>query len=355
MKKHILNLLRLGTIIVIGIIIYLLGILIINTLNDYKPEGGVYRLGGFQKYDQITQQDTLSVITWNIGYAGLGKDADFFYDGGRMTRPGKTEYTAYWDGIQEHIQAFTSVDFLLFQEVDTASSRSYGNNQQKKIAAGLESYSGLFTKNYDVSFVPMPVFDPMGRVVSGISFFTRKKLSGSSWGPFEGNRSWPLGLFMPDRCYSINIFDISPLKKLYIINTHNSAFDDGSLRSKQLELLYKLMDSAYQEGHYVVAGGDWNLNPATYSNEVFISGDSSFQLSGQQEVSGPDSNWQVVFDPGFPSNRDVSTSYTPGQTPTTILDFFVCSPNIQVLDIKTMYMGFEYADHHPVYLQFSLN
>ena len=200
----------------------------------------------------------------------------------------------------------------------------------------------------------MPVFDPMGRVVSGISFFTSKKPSASFWGAFYGNRSWPLRLFMPDRCYSINVFDVAPEKKLYIINTHNSAFDDGSLRNSQMELLYKLMDSAYREGHYIVAGGDWNLNPVTYSNEAFISGDRPFELSDQQLVSGPDSDWQVVFDPDFPTNRDVSTSYTSGQTPTTIIDFFVCSPNIQVLEVKTMYMGFVYTDHHPVYLQFKL-
>lgn len=355
MKKHILNLLKLLIIIVICIVIYLLGILIINTVNDYKPEGGIYELGDFQKYDQVTKQDTLSVVTWNIGYAGLGKDADFFYDGGKMSRPAKIEYNGYWDGIQEYIKTFNTVEFILFQEVDTTSSRSYGNNQLKKIAAGLKSHTGLFTKNYDVSFVPMPVFDPMGRVVSGISFFTSKKPSASYWGAFDGNQSWPLGLFMPDRCYSINVFDISLGEKLYIINTHNSAFDDGSLRNSQLELLYKLMDSLYQEGHYVIAGGDWNLNPTTYSNEVFISGDRPFELSGQQVVSGPDSDWQVVFDPGVPTNRDVSTPYTSGQTPTTIVDFFVCSPNIQVLEIKTMYLGFEYTDHHPVYLQFSLN
>jgi len=353
MKKHFFNILRLFLLIAIGIIIYFVGILLINTVNDYKPEGGVFDVAAFQDYPRITEKDTLSIVTWNIGYAGLGKNADFFYDGGKMSKPTEEEYNGYWKGILQQIQALDSLDFMLLQEVDIASSRSYGNNQHTLIEESLSLYSGLFTKNYDVIYVPMPVFDPMARVESGLSFFTRKRIIESSWRAFDGNRSWPLGLFMPDRCYSESVFKLSDTKLLYIINTHNSAFDDGSLRNRQLEQLYEHMRSAYENGHYVIVGGDWNINPAGYTNGPFMSGDAAFSISGLQGVSGPDPDWLIVFDPDYPSNRDVSALYTPGHTPTTIIDFFVCSPNVHVLGIETLYAGFEHSDHHPVYLRFT--
>lgn len=355
MPKPLSNILKLLLLIIIGIFVYFAGILVINTANDYRPEGGVFELDAFQNFSPVKKHDTLSMVTWNIGYAGLGKDADFFYDGGKMSKPDEEDYLQYWNGILRQIQLFDSLDFILLQEVDIASSRSYGNNQQALIAESLDSHSGLFTRNYDVMYIPMPVFDPMARVESGISFFTRKRITESYWQPFEGNHSWPLGLFMPDRCYSVSIFEVLAEKQLYVINTHNSAFDDGSLRNSQLEQLYELMNAAYQNGHYVIAGGDWNLNPEVYTNGPFLSGDVAIRISDQQTVSGPNANWQVVFDPDYPSNRDVSELYTPGHTQTSILDFFVCSPNIQLLDIETLYNGFKYSDHQAVYLRFKLD
>ena len=34
-----------------------------------------------------TLSNELSFLIWNIGYAGLGKESDFFYDGGKMSIP----------------------------------------------------------------------------------------------------------------------------------------------------------------------------------------------------------------------------------------------------------------------------
>jgi hypothetical protein len=119
-------------------------------------------------------------------------------------------------------------------------------------------------------------------------------------------------------------------------------------------MLYKEMRHAYKFGHYVIAGGDWNLNPADWPGLSYLSGDKPFRHNALEPVSGPEEGWQVVYDPDYPTNRDVSGPYMPGETPCTILDFFVCSPNINVLEIKSLYNKFEYSDHQPVYLRFSL-
>jgi len=355
MKKQSIKLIKIFFLVFIGILLYIIGVLAINTALDYRPVGGGLKTNDFDDMAYVLSGDTLSVITWNIGYAGLGSASDFFYDGGKMARPRKGDFMLYQEYILKQIRAFDTVNLILLQEVDINSKRSFKSNQYRLIGNALSSHAGYFVKNYDVAYVPLPVFSPMGMVESGISFFGNRKVVESSWKVYEGNQSWPLGLFMPDRCYTVSVSDILPSGKLYVFNTHNSAFDDGSLRSRQLEQLYSEMNRVYEAGYYVIAGGDWNLNPSGYENSTFLSGDISFSITNIREVDGPGRSWKVIYDPAYPTNRDVSSPYKPGMTPTSIIDFFVCSPNINVLEVKTLYDGFASSDHHPVYMKFSFD
>jgi len=354
MKKHLINLFKLLMMIGLGFIIYFSGVLIINSVNDYRPVSFSPEINSPKGINSIHEQESYSILSWNIGYAGLGSNSDFFYDGGKMTRPGKDDFDSYWGSIQAQIQSFDSLDFLLMQEVDLASSRSYRTNQHHRLSGILNTHASIFGKNYDVTFVPLPIFSPMAKVISGLSLFSQFAIDNASCIIFSGNYSWPMVLFMPDRCFLLCSYTLPSGKKLIMINTHNSAFDDGFLRNQQLDILYEYMQNAYEEGHYVIAGGDWNMNPEAYTNASFISGDPAFKLSGLNGVSGPGPEWQVLFDSQYPTNRDVSTPYRHGQTPATIIDYFVCSPNINVLNIMTLYDGFMNSDHHPVYMRFGL-
>jgi endonuclease/exonuclease/phosphatase family metal-dependent hydrolase len=271
-----------------------------------------------------------------------------------MVAPAKSDYIHYLDGILESLNTFDKLDFIMLQEVDTASARSYYTNQYREISNILGSFNSIFVKNYDVYYVPLPIFNPMSRVVSGLSFFSAYPYSGASLIVFPDNYSWPKSLFLPDRCFLLISYDLDNGKKLHIINTHNSAFDDGSLRYAQLELLFDHMNTLYENGDYVIAGGDWNINPPAYKNLPFASEDIPFSVAFSSDIFKANSTWSVNFDPDYPTNRDVSTPYDPGLSPTTILDFFVCSPNISILEATTLYDGFQFTDHQPVYLEFEL-
>ncbi len=355
MKKHYYNTLKLLLLITILVIIYIAVILFVNVLRDYKPENGPLNIAACHNMPNCESQDSFSVLSWNIGYAGLGNNSDFFYDGGTMIRPEREDYDAYLGGIIGQLQFFDSLDFILLQEVDTSAHRSFGLNQHELISEALSSHCGVFAKNYDVSYVPMPLFNPMANVISGLSVFSRYKITGAEQIVFPGNYTWPTALFMPDRCFVVSVFKTPSARNLHVINTHNSAFDDGELRNSQVAILNEYMLTAYHRGDYVIAGGDWNINPGAYSNDPFLSGDLPFMLKGVAGVAAPGPGWEVAFDPAYPTNRDVSSNYIPGLTPTTIIDFFVCSPNIRLLEVKTLYDGFQNTDHQPVYLRFSLN
>jgi endonuclease/exonuclease/phosphatase family metal-dependent hydrolase len=118
-------------------------------------------------------------------------------------------------------------------------------------------------------------------------------------------------------------------------------------------MLYADMLKAYKLGHYVIAGGDWNLNPSGWTGEQYISKDIPFLLP-HEVLQAPGEDWQIVFDGDFPTNRDVSGPYIQGITPCTTIDFFICSPNVEVKEIRTLYNAFEFSDHQPVYLSFLL-
>ncbi|NQT78176.1 MAG: hypothetical protein HQ565_10710 [Bacteroidetes bacterium] len=354
MKKLFIKALLLPVFVILAILLYFIGILFINSINDFKPKDISFSLEAESIQSFPVPDSLFSILSWNIGYGGLGKDADFFYDGGKMAAPPQDEYWKYFEGIKYALGSFDSVNLILLQEVDTFSARSYYTNQYRLISEILNPHNGIFAKNYDVSFVAVPLLKPMGRVVSGLASFSAFAPSNYEQIVFPGNFSWPTSLFMPDRCFLSIRIPLASGKDLIIINTHNSAFDDGKLRAGQLVILKKYMARLYHEGNYVVVGGDWNINPPLFKNTVFVSGDAGFRIPLDFDSPKPDTTWTVVFDPHYPTNRDVSAPYRQGNTPTTIIDFFVCSPNVRALEVHTLYDGFLYSDHQPVYFRFEL-
>lgn len=337
------------------LLVYISAMLIMNSLNDYRSTTRTLKHFNEQSLPPSANKNYYSALSWNIGYGGLGAGADFFYDGGSMVRPEKDEYEGYWIGLQEQIGTLDSIDFILLQEVDIDSRRSYGTNQFNKICELLPAYVGVRAINYDALFVPVPVFKPLGRVESVLALFSKYMPESSVQEGFPLNYWWPKSLFMPDRCFVHSSIPLVSGKRLHIINTHNSAYDDGSLRDTQLNILFDYMKELYAKGDYVVAGGDWNLNPPGFTNDPFVSGDFAFSLDYVTDIFAENKGWGIYYDPACPTNRDVSSAYKKGQTPTTIIDFYVCSPNISKLKIKTFDTAFSNSDHQPVYFQFYLN
>jgi endonuclease/exonuclease/phosphatase family metal-dependent hydrolase len=202
-----------------------------------------------------------------------------------------------------------------------------------------------------VDFVPVPVRSPLGRINSGI-------VSLSKPGPYEvvrnaygGNYSWPTSLFMLDRCYLVNRYALPDGRDFILINTHNSAYDDGSLRAKQLQQLEEFVLTEHEKGNPVVIGGDWNQSPTGFSpayKSVFDTTNLSFLPA--EFLPG----WKQVFSDSIPTNRRITTPYSPSGTPTTVIDFFIISPGVEVYDVRTLDLKFRHSDHQPVLLTFRL-
>lgn len=334
-------------------IIVLFGLLVLATISDYKPEPRIL-LYESETYDLLPDWTEYDLMTWNIGYCALDASMDFFYDGGEMVRPPYQNVLENINAVKEILTSNDSVEFFLIQEVDMNSKRSYHLNLSDTIGSVLENYYSFIGINYDVDFVPVPPKKPMGKVYSGLQNLSRFKPEMTERFSFPGNYSWPMSVFMLDRCFLVNRFALQNGKQLLVINTHNSAYDDGQLRNNQMNFMKEFLLSEYNKGNYVVVGGDWNQSPFGFSRS--FQGNYKFDENNFLEIPDnyPEYGWTWAYDGALPTNRRVIQTYKEGETPTALLDFYLLSPNIQAVQVKTLDLNFQHSDHHPVLLKLHL-
>jgi endonuclease/exonuclease/phosphatase family metal-dependent hydrolase len=326
-------------------------LLVYGTLSDYRPERQII-LSRNPGAPYLTDS-TFNIMIWNIGYCGLGEEMDFFYDGGKGVRPGRSASQANLRGVLDFVETLDSVDFYLFQEVDIKSKRSYRVNQLETLKKSLSPQHTSFGKNFDVFFNPAPPRAPLGKVHSGIATLSTKIPRSSVRWSFPGNYAWPMGVFMLDRCFVVDRFPLEGGHELLVVNTHNSAYDDGTLRKGQMDFLHGFLTEEYAKGNYIIVGGDWNQTPhgfiPGFRNDVF----DTFQLSYIDKDYLP-GEWTWLYDPGVPTNRRVNIPYEQGVSRATVIDYYLLSPNLEPLAVKGVDLRFANSDHQPVLASFSL-
>ncbi len=322
-------------------------------LTEFRPAEKELLYESTVPMEPPARDTALTILTWNIGYAGLGSEMDFFYEGGKMVRPGREQSRKYLQGILQFLQNRVSTDFIFIQEVDFRSKRSYRVNQYDSIQSVLKGFEGVHAINYRSVFVPSPFREPMGRVEAGLATFARYGPSASYRVATPGSYPWPVRLYMLKRCFLVSRHPVSEGKELVLFNIHNSAFDDaGDLRQQELELLSEMAREEYAAGNYVVIGGDWNQNPPHWTPPA--TGKYRVQELWPIEAGYMPPGWSWAFDPGLPTNRTVTTPFDRSKTACTVLDYFLVSPNIRPEAVEVIDMEFRVSDHQPVLMKFTL-
>ena len=349
--KIIKRILKYLLIIIIVVVLGFICMIVYAVLTDYKPKE-LEIISTSEMPSILKDSLTLTLLTWNIGYAGLDKEMDFFFDGGtKVITPEKT-CRENLNEIGTLLKGNDSIDFILLQEVDRRSKRSYRLNEYDTILNKLNDHLPFFAKNYDVFFVPKPISNPMGKVVSGIATFSKYIPSSSTRHTFPGDFGFPTQLFWLDRCFLVNRYPIENGKELVLINTHNEAFDEGNIRKAQMELLKLFILKEFNNGNFVIAGGDWNQCPPDFKPAF-----QGNQVNTSQMVMESDylpAEWKWIYDNTNPSNRTVIAAYDPATTTTTVIDFFLLSPNIDPGSVKCIQLGFKNSDHNPVIIKVTL-
>ena len=317
------------------------------SITEYRPESmeEVPISGSSTGKAAIGQE--LNIVTWNIGYCGLGKDSDFLMDGGKQVQPLDREYVeSCLDGIKSFLNG-TNADLFLLQEVDIDSRRSYGINEAEELDMGVSAHA----LNFSCRFVPYPL--PMiGRVSSGLmttssslELISAERISLPC--PF----SWPVSMANLKRCLLVTRIPVEGSdNELVIINLHLEAYDDGEGKLAQTEQLKKYIEQEYKKGNYVIAGGDFNQS---FPNGLAVYPNTHGELwmpSTLDESLLPE-GCSFAYDTDTPTCRLLNQSYNPDDAEYTqyyVIDGFILSPNVELVAVETIDLGFEYSDHNPV-------
>ncbi len=339
--------------ILIPLLAFGLFLLYIN-LSDYQPEPVEELATQYAPGNPTLDPENITLITWNIGYAGLDNSMDFFYDGGRRVRTTEEATRENLRRIIDFIQA-NPAELWLLQEVDFDAKRSYRMDQAAIIGQTLREYHLTKAINYKVPFVPVPLREPMGRVLAGQITLSKTMPRLARRYAYPLIAGWPDRLFLLDRCFIETRYELENGAELVVLNTHNSAFVDKQLlMDKELEVIRNKMLREYELGNYLIAGGDWNMNPSAFRPEAGYGGHRFEALPVSIPAELLPKGWQLIYDSSIPSNRFLDQTYQKGSTRATTIDFFVVSPNVSVKSIQAIDLSFGPSDHHPVRLEVAL-
>ena len=342
--------------LILGLIILLLfTFFLILIFTEYKPKD----VEDVKVYSNTTKNlnigDKISILTYNIGYLSLDKTQDFFLDGGKNVMPKTDENVKNNLNFVKNILKEQDNDIVLLQEVDYNSKRSYYMNQFEKLK---DDFNGTasYAFYHKCLCIPYPIFDMVGKVESGMAIFS--KFDGEVTRIALPNAyTFPKSVVMFKRCLVVKRINIQNTdKQLVVINLHLEAYDDGNTRIKQLEVLKNLIIDEYNKGNYVIAGGDFNQTFPVIDNEKYkILDTKNFVAPIISQDYLPD-NFYYAVDDTYPTARLLNKPYSGNYEDTQlyVLDGYILSDNIELVDVNVIDTNFESTDHQPVNLEIIL-
>jgi endonuclease/exonuclease/phosphatase family metal-dependent hydrolase len=365
--KRILKILLLA---VLSLIAFVIVFVLVLQIFEYRPDPLVQLeisdnlQDSSENYAEL--DTTYHILTFNIGYASLSQTEDFVMDGGSKARmDSKEEVEANIEGIETILEA-VDADIYLLQEVDDFSSRSYKTDQYAAFKDTL-GYSASLGYNYRCLFVPFPLnpSQMMGRVSSGIASYINFHVTSSIRHQLPGSFSWPVSLANLKRCVVVSRINIAGSEaELVIINVHLSAYDDGSMRLQEMAYLKQVMQTEADAGNYVVVGGDFNQ---TFSEAVTIGENNEYDYPlidpSYWEAFPMEADWfqdngfTFGVDPSIPTCRLLHQPYDTEDDSNNqyyVIDGFIVSNNVAIIDVETLNEDFLYSDHNPVLMDFKL-
>lgn len=299
----------------------------------------------------------------NIGFGAYSPEYSFFMDTGE-TLDGKKLSGKYGKALSKEVvirntnSAMTAIDklnadFLMIQETDTDSTRSYHVNQLTMLGDYFSQFSTTFASNYHSAYFAIPIFDNTGASNAGLTTLSQCNVTSSV------RRSLPLdnsfmGKFTDlDRCILVSRVKTDTDKDLVLINVHLSAYQSADLIRQQIDLLNEILEA--ERGNYVIIGGDFNID-LTNSTTTFKTGlkvppwvetlDKSLIADGYSIVTAK--NNQSV-----PTSRNANAPYEKDVSYTLVIDGFIVSDNIKATS-ENIDTGFAFSDHNPVLMDFTL-
>lgn len=360
MKKSIIVKILLGIGIVVGLLVVIVLSYLAYVFLTYSriEDNQVLDVQRESTIEAATTDATYTITTFNMGFGAYTDDYTFFMDGGKESRARSEESVK--TSITENVNAILSMnpDFVLFQEVDTDSTRSYHINENEMISSLLNGFDSTFAVNYHSAYLMYPILEPHGASNSGIDTLSKMQITSGLRRKLEISTGFSKVIDL-DRCYSISRVAIDNGKELVLFNVHLSAYGaSDNIKENQIQMLMGDMKKEYDAGNYVICGGDFNAD---------FTGTSVTALNGPgQEAFG----WTMPFpDELIPEGIIKCVDYSCKEQKQTvrnndipykegnfvaIVDGFFVSDNVEVEYLENVQLHFKYSDHNPVCMRFLL-
>lgn len=322
------------------------------TVTEYNPDAVIpVQVKGIDG-GSVRAGENISVLSWNIGYCGLGRESDFFMDGGKDTRSAdKATSLRYLDAIHSFVES-ENADITLLQEVDKNSTRSYHTDQTEVLSRGATAYA----LNYSCDFVPFPL-PPIGKVESGVFTSSLYSIEDADRIALPCPFTWPVRTANLKRCMLVSYLPVEGNDNyLVMINVHLEAYDSGEGKIAQTNMLRDFIADEYAKGNYVIVGGDFNQSLPGGSEKYRINHPELWAPGTLEESLLPD-GFRFAYDVSAPTCRLLNQPYDPSDTENTdyyVIDGFIVSPNVEISSVETVSLDFENSDHNPVRLSVKL-
>lgn len=287
--------------------------------------------------------DTLDLLTWNLGYAGLGAGSDFVVDGGRNALPPSPGV------VRENVAAITEVlrertaDVVILPEIARPSPLNYWADLYTAVDEALPGAARLFSADVFTRFLPWPI-----RFEHGLAIYARKQVATYEVVPLPLEPAQLAGLYR--RSYSARVARLPVQGKpdWAIIGVHLAAFDkNGEVRRRQLAAVFDLAQKLHGEGCAVVIAGDFNMTLAETSFPSTTSMEDRFWVQAfPRDLLPP--GWTIAADAKTPSVRTNEKPYVAGENYTAVIDGFILSPGVTAESVQGVDLGFANSDHQPV-------
>lgn len=333
------------------------GLLAFLTVTEYEPGDTEKLKAEGEASKTLNIGDTITLLTFNTGYAALDKDHDFFMDGGKNVNCDSEEQVINnLNGIINILKE-VDADVTFLQEVDVNSKRSANVNQSQYYYDISETDVQAFAYNFKCLYIPYPVLEPIGKVNSGILTLSKFAAKETERIALPTAFDWPVRTCQLKRGLLLMRIPIEDsTKELVIINLHLEAYDDGEGKIEQTKILANVLKSEYEKGNYCIAGGDFNQTFPSVNAYIYPLINEDYFTPGILDTSLWSESWSFAADDSCPTARLLNQPYNAANSNNQfyVIDGFILSPNIRLESVKTLDKGFEYSDHNPVTLEVTL-
>ncbi|NLC88900.1 MAG: endonuclease/exonuclease/phosphatase family protein [Clostridiaceae bacterium] len=351
------NVLKIVGGLLLAFAIILAGLFVLVAAYQYRPAEllEINLPAGWQESPQLIADREYSLLSWSIGYGSRNSSSDNFMEGGYGVRAGRRQTVSKnLEGIYAEI-AKSDPDLILLQAVDHESKRSYNFKEDEILGEALGF--GVYTPNHK-AFIPKP-WPVSGRTDAGLAGFSKLKVTSAVRQQLPENYSWPEKMYSISHCLEILRLPVENSDaELVLINLDLKTYaTDAETLAKQMEVFFEIITAERDQGNYVIAGGDFGQTLLPFSDLSYKSENPHWEPGNLDTASIPTGFKLLYGNPDIPTRRLNDKPYDSEAADTIcfLTDAFIVSDEIAVKSCESFELDFEFSDHNPLLLKFSLD